>query len=593
MYAEKIISRLLEDFKKTKSNFRNFLIENNIRPSKYRKSKLFKEIKSINVSFNKKLLNENDKGETTFDYAFLFFKNDLLKNHPFNLTRKELNLLLEKYNIFELFHEKYGISLKDALSEDVMPIFNNSDFSMDEFDNDKAELFNILIMNNINPSDIDNNALKKASNEIINDYKKMTGNQFIDKYGFPKFMLSQTVSNKRKKITNVTPNDFEDYPDKYYKTGKYKKSYDDREDDEVVNIDVNQKDWENHHINGGFAKPAVKMNTMSIPSSLLNKDNNNKNNKNNKDNKDIKKHKHNRHQLKDIYISDYEKLLNKYQDLLMRLEEKEFSNSSIISAYRKDPIEEENWGICSGIVSSMYLLLNSHPETPALLNENLSLKRNTNLDISNKLGKSWTLTVFNSQVLFTDIRLPLANRDLYKLSYSAVSTEEKQMKKRINASNDALKIVNKAIENVINNKKINSGLRNELFIEPVFTKDLQESDDIETIMNVITKSLMIELHSLPEISYEEKESSNTDKDINDLFIKKIKKTEKDADNKDIEVEIEEENTGRTSFLDNLKNLLKDPKIKTKLKTKSIMQLDYDELSGLSKEIIKPYKNLFE
>ena len=241
----------------------------------------------------------------------------------------------------------------------------------------------------------------------------------------------------------------------------------------------------------------------------------------------------------------------------------------------------------------MYLLLNNHPETPALLDENLSLKRNTNLNISNKLGKSWTLTVFNSQVLFTDIRLPLANRDLYKLSYSAVSTEEKQMKKRINASNDALKIVNKAIENVINNKKINSGLRNELFIDPVFTKDLQDSDDNETIMNAITKSLLIELHSLPEISYEEKVSSKTDNDINNLFIKKIKKTEKDADNKDIEVEIEEENTGRTSFLDNLKNLLKDPKIKTNSKTKSIMQIDYDELSGLSKEIIKPYKNIFE
>lgn len=589
MYAEKIISRLLEDFKKTKSNFRNFLIENNIRPSKYRKSKLFKEIKSINVSFNKKLLNENDNGETTFDYAFLFFKNDLLKNHPFNLSKKELNLLLEKYNIFELFHEKYGISLKDALSEDVMPIFNNSDFSMDEFENDKAELFNILIMNNINPSDIDNNALKKANNEIINDYKKMTGNQFIDKYGFPKFMLSQTVSNKRKKTTNVTPDDFEDYSDKYYKTGKYKKSYNDREDDELVNIDANQNDWEDYRTDGGFAKPAVKMNTMSIPSSLLKKDN--KDSKDNKDNKEIKKHK--KHQLKDIYISDYEKLINKYQDLLMRLEEKEFSNSSIISAYRKDSLDDENWGVCSGIVSSMYLLLNNHPETPALLDENLSLKRNTNLNISNKLGKSWTLTVFNSQVLFTDIRLPLANRDLYKLSYSAVSTEEKQMKKRINASNDALKIVNKAIENVINNKKINSGLRNELFIDPVFTKDLQDSDDNETIMNAITKSLLIELHSLPEISYEEKESSNTDKDINDLFIKKIKKTEKDADNKDIEVEIEEENTGRTSFLDNLKSLLKDPKIKTNSKTKSIMQIDYDELSGLSKEIIKPYKNIFE
>lgn len=592
MYAEKIISRLLEDFKKTKSNFRNFLIENNIRPSKYRKSKLFKEIKSINISFNKKLLNENDKGETTFDYAFLFFKNDLLNNHPFNLSRKELNLLLEKYNIFELFHEKYGISLKDALSDDVMPIFNNSDFSMDEFENDKAELFNILIMNNINPSDIDNNALKKANNEIVNDYKKMTGNQFIDKYGFPKFMLSQTVSNKRKKITNVTPDDFEDYSDKYYKTGKYKKSYDDREDDELVNIDANQNDWENYRTDGGFAKPAVKMNTMSIPSSLLNKDNkDDKDDKDNKDNKEIKKHK--KHQLKDLYISDYEKLINKYQDLLMRLEEREFSNSSIISAYRKDSIEEENWGVCSGIVSSMYLLLNSHPETPALLDENLSLKRNTNLNISNKLGKSWTLTVFNSQVLFTDIRLPLANRDLYKLSYSAVSTEEKQMKKRINASNDALKIVNKAIENVINNKKINSGLRNELFIDPVFTKDLQDSDDNETIMNAITKSLLIELHSLPEISYEEKESSNTDNDINNLFIKKTKKTEKDANNKDIEVEIEEENTGRTSFLDNLKNLLKDPKIKSNSKTKSIMQIDYDELSGLSKEIIKPYKNIFE
>ena len=589
MYAEKIISRLLEDLKKTKSNFRNFLIENNIRPSKYRKSKLFKEIKSINVSFNKKLLNENDNGETTFDYAFLFFKNDLLKNHPFNLSKKELNLLLEKYNIFELFHEKYGISLKDALSEDVMPIFNNSDFSMDEFENDKAELFNILIMNNINPSDIDNNALKKANNEIINDYKKMTGNQFIDKYGFPKFMLSQTVSNKRKKTTNVTPDDFEDYSDKYYKTGKYKKSYDDREEDELVNIDANQNDWEDYRTDGGFAKPAVKMNTMSIPNSLLNK--NNKDNKDDKDNKEIKKHK--KHQLKDLYISDYEKLINKYQDLLMRLEEREFSNSSIISAYRKDSLDDENWGVCSGIVSSMYLLLNNHPETPALLDENLSLKRNTNLNISNKLGKSWTLTVFNSQVLFTDIRLPLANRDLYKLSYSAVSTEEKQMKKRINASNDALKIVNKAIENVINNKKINSGLRNELFIDPVFTKDLQDSDDNETIMNAITKSLLIELHSLPEISYEEKESSNTDNDINNLFIKKIKKTEKDADNKDIEVEIEEENTGRTSFLDNLKNLLKDPKIKTNSKTKSIMQIDYDELSGLSKEIIKPYKNIIE
>ena len=589
MYAEKIISRLLEDFKKTKCNFRNFLIENNIRPSKYRKSKLFKEIKSINVSFNKKLLNENDKGETTFDYAFLFIKNELLKNHPFKISKKELNLLLEKYNIFELFHEKYGISLKDALSEDVMPIFNNSDFSMDEFDNDKAELFNILIMNNINPSDIDNNALKKANNEIINDYKKMTGNQFIDKYGFPKFMLSQTVSNKRKKTTNVTPDDFEDYSDKYYKTGNYKKSYDDREEDELVNIDANQNDWENYRTDGGFAKPAVKMNTMSIPNSLLNK--NNKDNKDDKDNKEIKKHK--KHQLKDLYISDYEKLINKYQDLLMRLEEREFSNSSIISAYRKDSLDDENWGVCSGIVSSMYLLLNNHPETPALLDENLSLKRNTNLNISNKLGKSWTLTVFNSQVLFTDIRLPLANRDLYKLSYSAVSTEEKQMKKRINASNDALKIVNKAIENVINNKKINSGLRNELFIDPVFTKDLQDSDDNETIMNAITKSLLIELHSLPEISYEEKESSNTDNDINNLFIKKIKKTEKDADNKDIEVEIEEENTGRTSFLDNLKNLLKDPKIKTNSKTKSIMQIDYDELSGLSKEIIKPYKNIFE
>lgn len=579
MYAEKIISRLLEDFKKTKSNFRNFLIENNIRPSKYRKSKLFKEIKSINVSFNKKLLNENDKGETTFDYAFLFFKNDLLNNHPFNLSRKELNLLLEKYNIFELFHEKYGISLKDALSEDAIPSFNNSDFSMDEFDNDKAELFNILIMNNINPSNVDKKALKKANSEIINDYKKLTGNQFIDKYGFPKFMLSQTVSNKRKKITNVTPDEFEDYPDKYYKTGKYKKSYDDREDDNDEQVDVGEipEIFDIYTVGGGSnihkKIPAVnKLRDIDTLKTLSNQ----------------QKAK------KRLAEYQYEKLLNKYQNILMRLEEKEFSSSSIVSAYRKDPIEEENWGICSGIVSSMYLLLNSHPETPALLNENFSLKRNTNLDISNKLGKSWTLTVFNSQVLFTDIRLPLENKDLYKFSYSAVSIEEKQMKKRINASSDALKIVNKAIENVINNKKINSGLRDELFIDSVFTKDLQESDDNETIINVITKSLMIELNSLPEISYEEKESSNTDIDMNALFIKTTTEIEKDADNNDIKVEKEVEDTGRTNFLNNLKKIIKDTESKTKSTLgRKVMQLDYDDLSGLSKEIIKPYKNLFE
>ena len=278
----------------------------------------------------------------------------------------------------------------------------------------------------------------------------------------------------------------------------------------------------------------------------------------------------------------------------MRLEEKEFENSSIISAYKKDPLEEEIWGTCSGIVSSMYLLLNSHPETPALLNENLSLKQNTNLNISNKLGKSWTFTVFDNQILFTDIRLPLVNRYLYKLSYSAVSTEEKQMKKRIKASTDAIKIVNKAIENVINNKKIDSGLKDELFIESVFTKDLQESDDNETIMNVITKSLMIELNSLPEISYEEKESSNTDKDINKLFIRKYKEIEKDDNNNNVEKEKEVEDTGRTSFLNNLKEIIKDPKTKTKsLFSRNVMHLDYDDLSGLSKEIIKPYKNLFE